>query len=210
MVIRACSKWRHIYSTKSMKIRFKKCEKQWYLNQDCFLPPPTVRWRLPLTATAKSTALSLPKTASQRATFLVGVGHKYFSSCLSYLLLSPSCGQVQPRGGGSFLLFNLYWWHRVSTFGKVLLRLLGSCSHLPWLVRWWFHVRRGKLKRQEASVPLSTKCSDPKAGVSFREKLPCSCPKLQSHGTDILPGNNNKRKKRWGSIYRLATIHYLL
>lgn len=64
----------------------------------------------------------------------------------------------------------------------------GARSPLLGFTRWWFHIRRGKLRTPWVLLPLYLALRNETEGVSQREVCHCPHPQIQSPGSNILPG----------------------
>lgn len=62
-----------------------------------------------------------------------------------------------------------------------MLRIQGTHSHFIWLMKWWLHDRRGKLRGPQAAVPLHlvpTCCNE---GVTQKEDFHFCLPSTSDH-----------------------------
>lgn len=94
--------------------------------------------------------------AGGKVFFLGGAGHWDFSSCpqLPAAQAKFQVNLLERKGTG--LLFVRSPLAEQKLLGTELLSILGDRSSFPCLIKWWFHIRRDKLRRLQACIyPLS-------------------------------------------------------
>lgn len=160
-----------VFVWESLLKLFHNCKSPWYFNQDLYLTllSQLSKTETPLqTSIAKNTGHLLPSAPSQRAIFLWEVQHKLFSY---YPQLSVPEAKFWASAGESggipsaqppLVGWSLYLWCGATENTRSLITLDPARGVR---ILWWERQVRETLEL----LPLSTKCSAPKVGLSFGE-----------------------------------------
>lgn len=134
-----------------------------------FLPP----------SAAKNTGPPLSTDASPRAIFPRRAGHQYFISCLQLPVVEVKF-QVRAANRGGGAPFYPGPIHETEILLGEPHYIFWSQLPLPWLIKWWFHPRRGQYRRTETTA-LFPPAAQQLKWVSLREECHCPHPQLQRH-----------------------------
>lgn len=179
----------------------------WYLNQDYFPPPPfyplySERCKLHSWLLQPKTQGSLSSQSSSREFSSwkeqdFSISHPTFMCLL--LRLGPRLFWTIRE---SLFLPYLHQWNGGSILDAAVLRIWKPCYPFPWLLRQWFHVRRGKSRRPQAFAspdPILTAIIHitQLLSGSATQRETCHCPHsyIQSPDTEIFAGNEKEALK---------------